>query len=120
MRPIGRMVDEAVLDYRLPSPPISREAMNELHRIGGNINQIARHANATGELRADLDAALEEVIRAMDRLLDVSHPMTRPPCAKSRRAELAQSARGRRRKMLHLDLLGSLLGVPQIILQLQL
>jgi hypothetical protein len=69
---LSRLIRAAVLGYRLPSPPISREAMNELHRVGGNLNQIARHANATGELRDDLDAALAEVMRAVMRLLDVS------------------------------------------------
>lgn len=69
---LSRLIRAAVLGYRLPSPPIVRAAMNELTRVGGNLNQIARHANATGELRADLDAVLEEVIWAMGRLLDVS------------------------------------------------
>ena len=34
------------LGYRLPSRPIVREAMSELHRVGVNLSQIARHANA--------------------------------------------------------------------------
>lgn len=54
----------------LPAPRIVRGAMNELHHIGVNLNQIARHANATGELRADLDAAHAEVMRAITRILD--------------------------------------------------
>jgi hypothetical protein len=45
-------------------------AINELHHIGVNLNQIAGHANATGELRADLDAAHAEVTRAITRILD--------------------------------------------------
>jgi len=54
----------------LPAPRIVRGAMNELHRIGVNLNQIARHANATGKLRADLDATHAEVMRAITRILD--------------------------------------------------
>ena len=54
----------------LPAPRIVRGAMNELHRIGVNLYQIARHANATGELRADLDATHVEVMRAITRILD--------------------------------------------------
>jgi Mobilization protein NikA len=69
---LSRLIRAAVLGYRLPSPPIVREAMNELHRVGGNLNQIARHANATGELADDLDEALAEVMRAVERLLDNS------------------------------------------------
>jgi hypothetical protein len=42
----------------------------ELHHIGVSPNQIARYANATGELRADLDAADAEVMRAITRILD--------------------------------------------------
>jgi hypothetical protein len=37
--------------------------MDELHHIGVNLNQIARHANPTGQLRADLDTAHAEVMR---------------------------------------------------------
>jgi hypothetical protein len=40
------------LGYRLPSRPIVREAMSELHRVGVNLSQIARHANATGDMLA--------------------------------------------------------------------
>jgi Mobilization protein NikA len=69
---LSRLIRAAALGYRLPAPPIVREAMNELNRVGGNLNQIARHANATGELRIGLDEALEEVRRALGRLLDIS------------------------------------------------
>lgn len=76
-----RISPEAARDYHalsasaiaisdLPAPRIVRGAMNELHRIGVNLNQIARHANATGELRADLDATHAEVMRAITRILD--------------------------------------------------
>lgn len=69
---LSRLIRAAALGYRLPSPPIVREAMNELHRVGGNLNQIARHANATGERADDLDETLAEVMRAVGRLLDIS------------------------------------------------
>lgn len=69
---LSQLIRSAVLRYRMPAPPIVREAMAELHHIGVNLNQIARHANATGELRADLDTALAEVTRAMGRILDFS------------------------------------------------
>jgi len=58
----------AVLRYRLPSPPIVREAMSELNRIGGNVNQLTRLANTTGdmptltELRA-IRSVLEAAVR---------------------------------------------------------
>jgi len=67
---VTQLVRAAVLGYRLPSPPVMREAMNELHRIGSNLNQLARHANATGALRGDLDATLAEVRRAISWVID--------------------------------------------------
>lgn len=58
----------AVLDSAPPViPSINRDALAELHRVGSNLNQIARKLNTTGEpvdlrnLRAqvsDLRAAL--------------------------------------------------------------
>ena len=41
----------AVLRYRLTLPPIVREAMSELNRIGGNVNQLTRLAT-TGDMPA--------------------------------------------------------------------
>jgi hypothetical protein len=67
---LSKLIRTAVLSYRLPSPPVTREAVNELNRIGGNLNQIARHANATGALRDDLDATLAELVRAISWLID--------------------------------------------------
>lgn len=69
---LSALIRSAVLRYRLPPPPIMREAMNELSWIGNNLNQISRHANATGELRADLDEALAEVKNGIGRLLDAA------------------------------------------------
>jgi hypothetical protein len=37
---LSQLIRSAVLGYRLPSPPIVREAMSELHRVGVNLNQL--------------------------------------------------------------------------------
>jgi len=58
-----------VLRYRLPSPPVTREAVNELRAIGVNLNQIARHANATGALRGDLDETLAKARQALSEII---------------------------------------------------
>lgn len=67
---LSRLIRAAVLGYRLPSPPIVRDAVNELRAVGVNLNQIARHANATGALRDDLDETLAEIRRAVMRILE--------------------------------------------------
>jgi len=41
-----------VLGYRLPSPPIVREAMSELPRVGVNLNQLTRLGHTTGDMPA--------------------------------------------------------------------
>ena len=66
---LSQLIRTAVLQYRLPSPPVMREAVNELRAIGVNLNQIARHANATGALRGDLDETLAEVRQAISELI---------------------------------------------------
>jgi Mobilization protein NikA len=48
---LSRLARAALLRYRLPPAPVTRDAVNELNRIGINLNQIARHLNSTGELR---------------------------------------------------------------------
>jgi hypothetical protein len=65
---LSALIRVAVLGYRL-QPALWREAMNELKRIGINIKQIARHADATGALRADLAETLAEVRQAISRIL---------------------------------------------------
>ncbi len=42
----------------------------ELARIGGNLNQLSYHANATGSMpdRVALDATLEEIVKATEAL----------------------------------------------------
>lgn len=54
----------AALDSAPPTiPEINRSAMSALQRIGGNLNQIARHANATG---GDIDlTALRAQVSAL-------------------------------------------------------
>jgi hypothetical protein len=49
---LSQLIRSAVLGYRLPSPPIVREAMSELHRVGVNLNQLTRLANTTGDMPA--------------------------------------------------------------------
>jgi hypothetical protein len=53
--------------------PEAAALMRELNAIGNNLNQIARHLNSTGELRAsdDLPAVLDQHKRAIVRVLDL-------------------------------------------------
>lgn len=56
--------------HRLPPtiPAINREAWVHLARIGGNLNQIARHLNA-GAIHPDEIAAAQRLIADLRRLL---------------------------------------------------
>ena len=49
---LSQLIRSAVLGYRLPSPPIVREAMSELARVGVNLNQLTRLAHTTGDMPA--------------------------------------------------------------------
>jgi Mobilization protein NikA len=51
---LSQLIRSAVLGYRLPSPPIVREAMSELPRVGVgvNLNQLTRLAHTTGDMPA--------------------------------------------------------------------
>jgi mobilization protein NikA len=69
---LSALIREAVLSYHLQPAPLWHEAINELTRIGINLNQIARHADATGALRADLGETLAEVSQAISRMLSLS------------------------------------------------
>jgi hypothetical protein len=53
--------------------PEAAALMHELSAIGNNLNQIARHLNSTGELRAydDLPAVLDLHKQAIARVLDL-------------------------------------------------
>src|ERR1700736_3038213 len=46
---LSQLIRSAVLGYRLVSPPIVREAMSELHRVGVNLTQLTRLAKQTGD-----------------------------------------------------------------------
>jgi hypothetical protein len=39
---LSQLIRSAVLGHQLPSPPIVREAMSELHRVDVNLNQLTR------------------------------------------------------------------------------
>lgn len=71
---ISQLVRAAVLRYRPPPPPIVREALDELRRVGVNLNQLMHFAHATGELGPDaqaaVTAAMQAVISATGRLID--------------------------------------------------
>ena len=69
---LSALIREAVLGYRLQPAPVWRETMNELNRIRINLNQIARHADATGVLRVDLGETLAEVRQAISRILSMA------------------------------------------------
>jgi len=65
---LSQLIRSAVLGYRLPSPPIVREAMSELPRVGVNLNQLTRLAHTTGmpalaEVRA-IRGVLEAAVRS--------------------------------------------------------
>ena len=51
--------------------PAAKELADELRAIGININQLARIANQTGEIRreAELDFAMERLVTTMDRVI---------------------------------------------------
>jgi hypothetical protein len=66
---LSRLIRVAVLDDQPPTPLPVREVIDQLNRIGAILEQIANHANAIGQLRADLDEALAEVRRAIIALL---------------------------------------------------
>jgi hypothetical protein len=69
---LSAFVRVAVVGYRLQPALGWREAMNELNCIGINLNQIARHADATGALRADLGETLAEVRQAISRIISMA------------------------------------------------
>jgi hypothetical protein len=69
---LSALIRETVLGYRLQPVPLWHEAINELNRIGINLNQIARHADATGALRADLGETLAEVKQVISRMLSMA------------------------------------------------
>jgi hypothetical protein len=69
---LSALIRVAVLGYRLPPALVWGEVINELKRIGINLDQMARRVDATGGLRADLDEALAEVRQAISRILSMA------------------------------------------------
>lgn len=70
---LSQLLRAAALRYRLPSAPVTREAVNELHRIGLNLNQIARHLNTTGDLRdwPELRDVLDQLKRVLTTFVEL-------------------------------------------------
>ena len=68
---LSALIRVAVLGYCLQPVRVWPEAMNELNRIGDRLNQIARHADATEALRADLGETLAEVRQAISRIFSM-------------------------------------------------
>ncbi|MFY7835945.1 MAG: MobC family plasmid mobilization relaxosome protein [Novosphingobium sp.] len=65
---VTEFVRLTALERRMPvHDPQAKEALRELSRIGGNINQIAKVANTTGAI-AGIDAALIELRAAVARI----------------------------------------------------
>lgn len=70
------MVEAGVARARGVDPQAARETItalfkveHQLSKVGTNINQLARHANATGEvLHAELRGELAKLRRCLDRL----------------------------------------------------
>ncbi len=71
-KPISTFIREVSLGSVPKARPghLERKAIYHLSRIGNNLNQLARTANATGQLEdaRRIEAALEEVTRAIERL----------------------------------------------------
>jgi hypothetical protein len=63
-----------ILTTRAPRPRSQRRAVNaaaisELNRVGVNLHQLVKHLNfGTGNVPHDLDALLEDIRAAMDKL----------------------------------------------------
>lgn len=70
--PRSRFLRDAALGVALRARPhvLERDAIHQLARIGNNLNQLARHANATQrvELSRRLAEVLDEVKQAIGRL----------------------------------------------------
>ena len=52
------------------TPMADRDLIRSFTALGNNLNQIARKANTTGELRPDLQDRLEEALETLDQLVE--------------------------------------------------
>jgi hypothetical protein len=52
---------------------LSIEAITELNRIGVNLNQLTRIANATGEMPARLPSTLDRINALLDEAMDLAN-----------------------------------------------
>ena len=71
----SQLLRRAVLGLEIRTPShhqLRRELIAQLSRIGNNLNQLARHANTTGELtmQADLAEVLEQIRSAIEDLVE--------------------------------------------------
>lgn len=68
--PLSRFIREAARGDAPRARPFETnlEAVHQLARIGNNLNQLARHANATR--RAKLSRRLEETLRRVDEAIE--------------------------------------------------
>ena len=94
---LSQLIRSAVLGHQLPSPPIVREAMSELHRVGVNLNQLTRrrrqydrrHAPSPSDLNAELGQQIAGEIGGVFCRVDVTseaEAARHPGRARSRRA----------------------------------
>ena len=72
-RYVRRLIDKRRPSERRNGAPPSPATVSVLNRMGNNLNQLARHANARGDLAPvakHLDDVLAKLETAMDTLLD--------------------------------------------------
>ncbi|GHV49903.1 hypothetical protein FACS1894168_0320 [Deltaproteobacteria bacterium] len=72
---VADFLRQRALDYRLRQTPLEKERVRQLARIGGNLNQLARWANAHKNRAEALDVIL--ALAAFERELKA---MPEPPC----------------------------------------
>ena len=61
----------ALLGYRLHvKNPMTERALDQLFGIGTNLNQIAKHANTTGEIREDAKEGIQKCHEVLNMILD--------------------------------------------------
>lgn len=60
---------------------------NELHHIGINLNQIAKHANGTGEIKGSIDDNLSDLSEIKSELVDALSVLKTPKFKRLSRKE---------------------------------